>query len=496
MATEIVVKTRDEVIAGYKRSYKLRLPDADTRDGMQPDITARCCADALMPTYANAKNLGRGLLLSGRRGQELDDVGAIEGVPRLDAKGSSGFVEIAAGSSGAWIFEGDELTDPETQIVYLCTNSLKYSDGDDVPVEARDTGPTTNLDAGTVLRWSGNRPGLKSLATVVAQTDGSGLSGGRDQETDDDYEARIIEARRQRSNSGNDAEYQRQARATPGVGVEQVFTYPAILGPGTTGLVFTIRPATVGGSRIPNAAQVAAVEEWLRGKFPGDDGLIMSSLLDEELLVQSRIKWDTNVTPWLDTIPWPAYYAIGGTPGAVQVQSSSHYASAVLECDGADYTGVVQPTVGANLALFDVSHQTFSRKKILTIAGVGPWTLTFDTAEGATDTYQPVAGQLVMPWSESLQLLVSPARTYVDSMGPGQQVSSDPGDGVRRMRNPAPKATSWPLEVGNRLETSLLVSGVADTRVEYTDPTQATVGTQGVSSYLLRLTDLALYPWS
>lgn len=496
MATEVIVKTRDEVIAGYKRSYKLRLPDADTRDGMQPDINARSHADALMPIYANCKRLGRGLLLTGRAGQELDDVGATEGVPRLEAKGSSGFVEVSTGSSGAWAFEDDELTDPETQIVYRCTKTQLYQDEDDVPVECRETGPTTNVDAGTVLHWSAPRPGMNTLAEVVEQSDGSGLSGGRDQENDADYEARIIDARRQRSNSGNDAEYQRQAMATPGVGVEQAFTYPAILCPGTIGMVFTIKPATTGGSRVPNAAQMALVEEWLRGKFPADDGLIMSSLLDEDVVIMAKIKWDTNVEPWLDAVPWPPYYAIGGTPGAVQVSSSSDFEHAVLACNGADYTGVTQPTVGANLAVFDVGHLTFARKKILSFTGAGPWTVTFDTAESATSSFVPSAGQLVMPWSASLQKLVAPVMAYINGMGPGEQVSVDPGDGARQLRSPAPRATAWPYEIGNRLETSMLIDGIADVSVQYTDPSAASVGTQGVSSNLLRLSDVALYRWT
>jgi uncharacterized phage protein gp47/JayE len=493
---DVIVKTRDEVVANYKRSYKLRLPDADTRDGMQPDINARCCADMVMPCYANAKALGRGLLLSGRAGSELDEAGELEGVPRLEAKGASGFVEFRAGSSGARAFDGDELTDQESQLVYRCTKTLKYFDGDSVPVEAKDTGPTTNIDADTVLQWSQPRPGMYPTCTVVEQTDGSGLTGGRDEENDDDYVARIIEARRKRSNAGNDAEYQRVARETPGVGVEQPFTYPSILGPGTTGLAFTIKPATTGASRAPNAAQIAEVEEYLRGLFPADDGLIMCLLVDEDLTIQARVKWDTNVEPWIDTVPWPPYYEVAGTPGAVEVSAAADFEHITLICNGSVYTNVTQPTVGANFAVYDAGHARFSRKKILSVAGAGPWTIVCDTSESSTDSYVPAVGQLAMPWSESLQLLVKPCVAYVNRMGPGEQVAIDPGDGQRQMRSPRPKATLWPHEIGNRLETELQVDGVADLRVENVDPSSTTVGTQGVLAYIMRLADFAIYRWS
>jgi uncharacterized phage protein gp47/JayE len=498
VAEEIIVKTRDENIALYKRSYKLRLPEADVRDGMQPDIQARCIADVATPIYANCKRLGRGLLLDGRSGDDLDEAGEQEGVQRLEAVGASGFVTISTGSSGAYAFEGDELTHEDTGIKYECARTQKYTDGSDVPVRAKEgeTGPTTNQDAGVVLRWSAPRPGMNPNCVVVEQSDGSGLSGGRDKETDDDYSTRIVEARKHRATSGNDAEYQRQARETPGVSVEQVFTYPAILATGTTALVFTLKPEAVGQSRLPNAAQIAAVEEWLRGKFPADDGLVMSSLLGEDLTLQARIKWETSTVPWLDTVPWPPYYEIGGSPGAVEISASSVFTSATVICNGADYTNVVQPTVGANIAVYNPTKREFARKKILQISGTGPWTLTFDTAESATDTYVPSVGQLVMPWSESLQLLVAPVLKYVGGMGPGEQVSQDPGDGQRQMRSPPPKATEWPMQVGNRLETQMLVAGIADARVEYLDPTEASVGVQGVSSNLLQLADIALYKWS
>ena len=50
---------------------------------------------------------------------------------------------------------------------------------------------------------------------------------------------RIIEAGRNPPASGNYADYQRTAKATPAVAEQQAFTYPAILGPGTTALVLT-----------------------------------------------------------------------------------------------------------------------------------------------------------------------------------------------------------------------------------------------------------------
>lgn len=498
MAEEIITKNRDQVVSDYKRSYSLRLPDADTRDGMQPDVNARCCADMVMPLYANAKRLGRGLLITGRFGDELDEAGEQEGVPRLEARGASGFVLVATATGGAWAYEGDELTEPESGLIYQCTKTAHYSDQSQVPVSAADTGPSTNQAADVVLQWSAPRYGMDPTTTVVEQSDGSGLSGGTDVETDDAYVARIIEARAQRSNSGNDAEYQRQSRLTPGVAVEQAFTYPAILGPGTIGLTFTLKPQATGGSRAPNAAQLAEVEAWLRGQFPADDGLVMCSLLDEDLTVSARIKWSATVDSWADTVQWPPFYEIGGTPGAVIISGSPTSATTfTVSCDGADYTGVAQPVAGQSFGLFDATHGRFSRKKILSFTGTGPWVVTCDTAQSATDTsYVPVDDQRLCPWSESLTLLVAPALDYLGRMGPGEQVATPPLDGQRQTRSPLANPSSWPHIVGNRIEVDLLIDAVDDVEIVQTTPSTTTVGTPGVSSYLLRLAGFALFPWS
>ena len=493
---DIIVKDRDEVITNYKRSYALRLPDADTRDGMQPDINARCCADMVMPCYANAKRLGRAMLLSGRTGDEIDEIGELEGVPRNAAKGASGYVTVRTRSGGAWAFEGDELTYGTTGIVYVCAKTLLYTDLSDVPVTCRETGPTTNLDAGEVLEWSSPRLGMLPKATVKADAQGDGLTGGSDEESDDDYIARIIDARRRRSNSGNDAEYQRQAQQTPGVGVEQAFTYPAILGSGTTGLVFTIKPQTTGGLRIPNSAQSAEVEWHLRQQFPADDGLVMMTIFDESFAVAGKVKWDSEVEPWIDSAPWPTYYASGATPGAVVIDSAADATHFTVECDGG-YTGITQPSVGLNLGVYDASHARFARKKILSFTGTGPWVVTCDTAQSASDTsYVPLAGQRVMPWSESLQTLVTPCLTYCQLFGPGECTAAPPLDGQRQLRSPVPTPTLWPYTPGNRLETEMLIDAVQDIRVLSTTPSDTTVGTLGVSVYLLRLTDFALFAWS
>jgi hypothetical protein len=302
-----------------------------------------------------------------------------------------------------------------------------------------------------------------------------------------------------RSNSGNDKEYQRVVSATPGVGVEKVFTYPAVLGPGTTGIAFTVGEDSAGGSRIPNAAQVAEVEWYVRSQLPGDDGPVMLLILNEDFDVAIKVKWDAGVEPWIDSVPWPPYYAASATPGNVIIQGATSATVFTVACSGG-YAGAVQPAVGQHIGLYDAAHARFVRKKILSFTGTGPWTITCDTALSASDTsYTPVIGQMVMPWSESLQSLVTPCLQYTQGFGPGECWGSSPfeaNDGQRQVRSLRPRPKAWPYTPGNRLETELLIDAVEDVGILAMTPDDTTVGTLGVSVYLLRLADFAVFEWS
>lgn len=490
--SQLVTYTRDQERDRFTRSYQVRQPAADVSDGTQPFLDASVHADTAMVLYNDASTIADATNLSDARGQHLLDQGAALGQSPAPATGAEGFVQIVAASGGTTIQQGDEIKEPNSGLRFRCLATALYANRAQVAIAGIDVGTSTNLAAGTVLQWTAPRPGCGPTATVVAQSDGSGLTGGHPAETDDEYSARLIELRANPPASGNDSEYQRAIATIPGIAVEQGFTYPAVRGPGTMSFVFTLRTNTPGASRIPNGAQIATAEAALVATEPSNDGIFAATLTASPVTVAFQVTWSRKTTNWADSTQWPPFDALdpahvsgSGTRNATAFRITS---SSVI----------ATPLVGQTMAFFDPTSQAFVRKRIATVTVVladHTWDILCSVAVNASDTsYVPFVGQVASPWSESLQSIVAPVLSYFASLGPGEQVSPLPEPGARQRRQPeAPE--SWPNAITNRLVDGLFgVVSINDAVLSLPAVPHATpTGTAGVLSYLLTLGDLSVF---
>lgn len=485
---------RNELRDQYLRDVAFYSDGAqDVGDGSQPWIDGSVLADQLVPAYLRIKTSGENLVLTKSTSAATESWAASKGqTERIGAIGASGYVQISASTGGTTIFAGDELRETSTGLRFQVSETGTYADEDVVPVTGLDTGTATNLDPGTVLTWTSPRPGCGSTATVWEDADGSGLSGGRAEETDAEVIARLIEAGRNPPASGNDAQYQALVKATPGLAVQQGFTYPAILGPGTVGIAFTLQPAIPGGDRIPNAAQMTLVENWLQSQVPHDDQFFVCTLTSEPVDVAMEVQWQEGADDWTDTVPWPPYYSGTSAIKVTAVTSATYF---TLGRASGNYSGAQQPIAGQTIAFFDASNRTFSKKRILSFTGTGPWVITVDPTNNVSDlTFTPAVGDRAMPHSPSLELVLDPVLSYFDTLGPGEQVASFFDAGYRQRRTPAPPK-SWPSTVGARLINGVQdLAAVADASLqEPTTPLACPVGTAATESYLHQLRGLAVF---
>lgn len=489
---EIVTDARDVTLQKYARDYGLRQPAADTGPGTQPYLDGASFADGMMVIYNDAVVIGNQTNVRGTFGQPLIDLGTSEGVFPQPATGASGFVAAQASSGGGTILAGDTLQHKATSLHFQCTESALYLDGQPVPIIGIDTGPATNLAAGVILEWDSPRSGINIQAAITLQNDGSGLSGGADAQSDEQYQDAIIERRTNPPAAGNDAAYQAAVEKTPGLSVEKAFTDPAIKGAGTIAVMFTMSPSTVGGSRIPNTAQLALVEANLKAQFPADDGIFVCTLLPQLVPVAFEISWAKGAQGWADFAPWPAWI-----PGdAVKVDGA--ITPTATSCRLTTGTATTTPQPGQTIGFYSLAG-AFFRKRILSVVVViatKSWTLTFDTSNNASDTtYTPVAGQMASPWSESLPSIVAPIQGYFAGLGPGEQVSTFFDAGLRQRRSPN-SLTAFPSTITNRLVQPVQnVAAVGDAvLLAPTVPFATTVGTPAVSSNLIELGDVAAFP--
>ena len=489
LSENMVTWDRDETIRMFKRSYKIAQPDADLGPGGQPDIDARVAADMLLPLHADVERIGDTSSLRSRNTEQLDEVGDVEGVKRPPATGASGYVLADTAAGGATIFAGDILRYPATRARYEVVETALYANGDKILVIGLDVGPDSDLPAGTELEWENPRSGCNSTAAVWSE----GLTGGREAASDEEYVALIIERRKNPVAAGNDAAVQAlvEDATAHGVAVAKAFTYPACKGSGTCGVAFLLRPSKPGASRIPSTAQIEIVGAAVEASFPADDGYFMLTIIEESASVSFKASWRKNAAGWVDPTPWPEYLS-----SPVVVSNAVSISSSALRLATNGTTGA--PTPGQAIGLFDKATARWRKKQFLTVTEVTPdqvWDVTFDFAAGASEVYTPAAGALASPWSDSLNL-VAPVlvEQWFDLMGPGELVPSflDPG---RRQRRQPENPEAWPSELGNRLDA--LLQGVSAVRsgtlVVPSSTLGTTVGVNGVSVYLRRLTDIAIY---
>jgi hypothetical protein len=477
---------RDDLVTKYKRDYALRNPDADVTSG-QPDLDARLLADQLLPVYSDARLIVDGINEDAATGIRLDRVGARIGLPRRGANGSSGFVSVLAAAGGGTIQEFDELTNPSTKYRYEAAETKHCNNGEAIRVRALDVGPNTDVAPGVVLKWSAPRPGIGQHATVTEQSGGRGLSGGAAEESDARYLERIRAKKKNPAAGDNDAEIVAVLMETPGVPIEQVFTYPGFWGPGSHGYTFTVLPSRNGATRIPTYAQLLAAHAWLIAQMPGDGSYFPLDLLPQSLLVRLTIQWSTDSPGWADVVPWPKTTDnVAGVPINV-VTSATAFVIGL---------SAVPPIIGQTIALYDKANLRFVRKRLLTVSGAapGPYTVTCDTTNGASDTtYTPVVGQKVSPWSDSMNAVLDPLFTYLRSLGPSEAFEFGPDapeDGRRRHRVPRPPKF-YPIST-----TARLLVGIADLNevfdVNDIEGASATIA-PAIPPKLLELSDLALY---
>lgn len=486
------VPTRSEIRDKFQRDFVLRQPGAPTGPGSQAFIDGSVIADTLAPVYADAVSIARGANLDDMTREQLKDEASALGIPEeLPASAGSGFVVITASSGGVFIDSARELKDDSRKLRFRCASSATYFDAQPVPIIGIDVGPATNIPAGTTLKWTNPPAGLGATATVQADADGRGLTGGRNAETDDDIRNRIRAEESDKAAAGNVAEIRlrvKEAARVLGIAIREVFVYPAVVGAGHYSYVFTLRPGSPGDSRVPDSVQIAAVRAYIHGVLPEDDGILAAELIDEDVDLRLGIEWAKGAEGWLDAQPWPLY--------SDGFKVSTVTSATVFRVVGT--TAVQPPAAGKTFAFYDASEGTFVRKKILTATFVSgtSYDIVVDATNNVSDVnYVPAVNEEMCPWSASLDLIVAPLVAEFDALGPGQQVEEPFDEGYRQKRMPE-DPYEWPSALRhNALDGVDDLSQVLD--VEWLEPDMPhapAVGVAGVSANLLFPASILAFP--
>jgi Baseplate J-like protein len=506
MADELIVKNKDEWRDIGTRNVYGANTDIDVGEDSATYIMFAAIGEIAAMQSQNARIVANKVPLEYLTEAETElQYGTT--VPRQTNVGSTGYVVASAASGGFTVRVGDMLTDPDTRQKFRFSGAVDtlYLDGEAVPCESVDTGNATNIEAGKVLVWDNLRAGAYATATVYANPDGSGFTGGRSTETLDEWKNRIRDHNANPAGHGNEGDVLQLAEDVSGrtlstgavttghgIPVQKAFVYPALQGPGVFGLAFLVKQDDWFRSRKPTSTQVTAVYQYVNAALP-KDSILPITVQDVALSIDASVALSPRAAQWADFSPWPAAATRGAGRKVIGTVTSALAFQIVT--DDADYTGEVSPVAGQTIGLFDYLTGTFRRKQILTVSGSGPWAITVSTVAGASDTsYLPVAGKAVCPWCDVLTDIAAAIGRHVKQCGVGECVTLDPGDGMRQMRVPLVSDGEFPIALDQNVAFAIKTDVAAVSSASFLTALPATMPVYGldlVGDYLI--TDLGVY---
>lgn len=176
-------------------------------------------------------------------------------IGRKQATLAEGVILVTGTLVGAVIPQATLLQAPSG--VQYETTGEAYVGNEPTPVPARavDPGSISNMDPGTAMSFGATPPGVDNVAIVQTMT------GGTDEETDDELRMRILQRIREPPMGGSQSDYVRWALAVPGV--TRAWCAPNEMGIGTVTVRFLMDDLRAANDGWPYPDDVEAVAAYL-----------------------------------------------------------------------------------------------------------------------------------------------------------------------------------------------------------------------------------------
>lgn len=247
--------TVTELVDRISGDIETRLPDVGSllrRSVLK--VLARVFAGAVHLTYGFLAYAKDQLFITTADSNYLDVHGNEYGITRQAATKATGNV-TATGTVGTLIPSGSELSSG-SGIAYVTNTDYTIGLGGSVTmiVEAVEAGSDGNEDAGSEISFVSPISGIDSAATVTT----GGLTGGADQESDNNYRARVLNRKRRVPHGG--CEHDLIAWMLEIAGVTRAWAFSLYNGVGTVAVTF-VRDGEA--SIVPSVADIAEMENYL-----------------------------------------------------------------------------------------------------------------------------------------------------------------------------------------------------------------------------------------
>lgn len=450
-------------------------------------------ANGSLITTANIARAQRDGSVLWATGDELDELRIGNGLPELPAVGARGFVRLRVFGTAS-IQAGEQLVADKNGKRYEVVDPSSPSDGGEIELQAVDTGADTDLRSGEVLRWANTPPNVGSQVFVSRTTP---ITGGRDDEDDEDKRERILEKKRSPPLGGNWSHIVAEVETV--AAVQGAYVYPALGGPGSSKTVVTRDFVSEDDdyTRIPSDGIVRAARAKAQGLMPDGNSTIVQAVAEEETSVALAITIPNSTTAggngngWSNATPWPP---LDGGDTEVTITNSANTRNITV-----DASTTTAPVAGqTRIAHWMPESQKFLVRLVVGVSGsAGAWVLTLDRPLVDEKGNQLALGDYISPAAANITGYGVTFRNAMAKLGPGEN-TTDPnriGDG-RSLRHPSVDDTD-PSSVGGSLYRRLQQAHPEMTEVS---ASSVTISTPSVPASVqdppnvLKLDNFGVYP--
>lgn len=241
-------------------------------------------------------------------GNDLEDWRVSLGLPEVKPSPSTGKIVLTVTGTST-VNDGEPLILPNGLRIAVVGTWPGVVDGDEIDVQAIDTGSATNLDGGTEVRFVSAPTNVNQTAKV---SQGSPLRGGTDAETEDRKRLRILNAIANKPGGGNWADMRETALEALG-SVQDCYVFPALGGPASVKVVPVpdFDPDNAVFTRALSTAALAIVRNAIFAKSPDGVEIVVEAAVNQSADVAIKVTLPSaslaggNGQGWLDQAPWP-----------------------------------------------------------------------------------------------------------------------------------------------------------------------------------------------
>ena len=246
--------TLTELVARMQTDVETRLTSIGTllrRSVLK--VFIRVLAGGLHLTYGFLNYIVDQLFVSTADSAFLERIASEYGMSRKAASYATGTATVTA-TAVTTIPKDSRMQSGEGQVYTVDADVATVVGSNTVTFTANEAGANGNDDAGITLSFISSIVGVSSTLTVSSD----GISGGADEESDDDLRERVLYRRKRSPHGGASHDYINWAKEY--AGVTRAWVYSEYSGVGSVGLAFVRDNDT---TILPNETQIAAVSNYI-----------------------------------------------------------------------------------------------------------------------------------------------------------------------------------------------------------------------------------------